>query len=246
MGFADAHIHLDESKKSSAALAKARKAGVKLFLNCGVDIESNRSVASMVSKELLAAEGIQPIHVKNMTKKQIQDEIKNILKDKLKLSAIGEVGLDKFWYKEEKVFKAQIPVFKEMMKIAEKTKKPLIVHSRDCGKYTMDELKTFKGKCVLHCWTGSKKLTKEAVERGYYFSINPIIFKIPYIEEVVKLVPIEQLLTETDFPYSGEAPAIIPKIVKRIAKIKEISAKKAEQQIYKNFQNLFRCFSIMT
>ncbi len=236
MAYVDAHCHLDWTPKSFSAIKNARKAGVKHLLTNGTDTASNYRCALIAHdyKDVLAAQGIYPDYVERMSHIQIKEEIKNIAKDKSKIVAIGEVGLD-----QPGNLKEQRWLFCELIKLANKLNRPLIVHSRGASKQVLAELKKAKVPVVLHYWLGDEKQTKDAVKRGYYFSINPVIFRKPQVEKIVQLVPLDRLLTETDFPYSNYAPADVNQIVDEIARLKKIKSEQAETQIFDNFKNLF-------
>ncbi len=239
MTYIDAHLHMDWSKHSFAALKAARKAGVKYLLSNGTDPAANwRNVLlASNSKNILAAQGFFPDYVERFSKSEISAELKRIVKDKNKIVAIGEIGLDR---REGKpIPKMQIWMLRELLKVAEKIKKPVIIHSRGSSKEVMDELKKFKGTVILHYWLGSKKLTDEAAARGYYFTVNPVIFRDPTVERIVHDVPLDRLLTETDFPYSIFNPDQIPEIVKKIADIRSMKSAEVEQQIFNTFKSLF-------
>ena len=233
----DAHIHLDWSKETFTALEKARKAGVKEFLAMGMDSMNNyRAVLfAKQAKDIKPCSGLYFEVPYRYSDKQIDEEIKNIRKDKNKIFAIGEIGLDKHWHKKAGLDK-QKKLFKKMMKLAQDLRKPLIVHSRDAEKEVLDALKGYKGRVLLHCFTGPKNLAAEGVARGYYFSINPVVLRYPEVEEIVKIVPLNLLLAESDFPYSGYGPKVIDEIIAKIAEIKGLKKADVEKAVWNNYK----------
>ncbi len=120
--------------------------------------------------------------------------------------AIGEIGLDYHWYKDTK--DKQKELFIKQIKIANDLNKPIIVHAREALADTYEILKKYPCKGVLHCYSGSSELAKEFVKLGYYISIGgPITFKNAKEPlEVVKSVPLDKLLIETDSPYLTPVP----------------------------------------
>ena len=120
--------------------------------------------------------------------------------------AVGEIGLDYHWCKETK--EEQKELFIKQIKIAKEMDKPIIVHARDSLQDAYDILKEYRCKGVLHCYSGSAEMAKEFVKLGYYISIaGPITWKNAKEPlEVVKNVPIDKLLIETDCPYLTPAP----------------------------------------
>ena len=120
--------------------------------------------------------------------------------------ALGEIGLDYHWYKDTK--DKQKELFIKQIEIAKELNKPIIVHSRDALNDTYEILKEHQCKGVLHCYSGSKEMAKEFVKLGYYISIaGPITWKNAKEPlEVIKVVPLDRLLIETDCPYLTPAP----------------------------------------
>lgn len=122
------------------------------------------------------------------------------------VDAIGEIGLDYHWYKDTKEIQKEI--FIKQIKIAQSINKPIIVHSREASQDTFDILKENVCKGVIHCYSGSSELAKEYVKLGYYISIaGPITWKnAKELTNVIKVVPLDKLLIETDSPYLTPAP----------------------------------------
>lgn len=123
-----------------------------------------------------------------------------------KADAIGEIGLDYYWTKEN--ISKQKEIFIEQMKIANSLNKPVIIHSREAMKDTYDILKEYRNRGVLHCYSGSKEMAREFVKLGYYISFAGVITfknaKEPL--EVAKNIPLDHMLIETDSPYLTPVP----------------------------------------
>lgn len=122
------------------------------------------------------------------------------------VDAIGEIGLDYHWYPETK--EKQKELFIKQIELANKLNKPIIVHSRDASQDAFDILKEHRCKGVIHCFQGSAEMAKEYVKLGYYISIaGPITWKnAKTLLEVIKVVPQDKMLIETDSPYLTPAP----------------------------------------
>lgn len=122
------------------------------------------------------------------------------------VDAIGEIGLDYHWNSDNK--ETQKEMFIRQIEIAKKLNKPIIVHSRDASKDTFDILKEHVCKGVIHCFSSSAELAKEYVKLGYYISIaGPVTWKNSLtLQEVIKVVPLDKMLIETDCPYLTPAP----------------------------------------
>lgn len=134
------------------------------------------------------------------------DEYNEYLKYVEEVDAIGEIGLDYHWYPETK--EKQKELYIKQIELANKLNKPIIVHARDAAQDNLDILKAHPCKGVMHCYSGSAEMAKELVKLGFYISIaGPITWKnARQLLEVIKVVPINKLLIETDSPYLTPAP----------------------------------------
>lgn len=133
-------------------------------------------------------------------------EYNEYLKYANEADAIGEIGLDYHWYKDTK--EEQKALFIKQIELANKLNKPIIVHARDATQDNFNILKAHPCKGVIHCYSSSAEMAKELVKLGYYISIaGPITWKnARELLEVIKVVPIDKLLIETDSPYLTPTP----------------------------------------
>lgn len=122
------------------------------------------------------------------------------------VDAIGEIGLDYYWRKDNK--EKQRKIFIEQCKIAKQLNKPILVHSREAAFDTLDILQKYQCKGVLHCYSGSKEIAKQLAKLGYYFSFaGPVTYKNnEKAREVIESIPIDRILIETDCPYLSPVP----------------------------------------
>ncbi|MBR6073359.1 MAG: TatD family hydrolase [Bacilli bacterium] len=179
------------------------------------------------------------------------DELKQIIednKDNPKFVGIGEIGLDYYWTKDNK--EKQKELFEEQLKIAEQYNKPVVVHSREATKDTIDILDKYKLTVDIHCFSGSKETAEIYTKKGYYLGIGGVItFKNANLKDVIKDVPLENLLLETDSPfltpepYRGESndSSHVYEVAKFLANLKGVSIEEVEQ---KTSQNATKIFSI--
>ena len=161
--------------------------------------------------------------------------------------AIGEIGLDYHWYPETK--EKQKELFIKQIEIANKLNKPILVHSREANQDSFDILKEHRCKGVLHCYAGSAEMAKELVKMGYYISIGgPITWKnANRLLEVIRVVPLDHLLIETDSPYLTPAPnrgkrnepTYVKYVGELICKELNIDEEEFKIQINKNYDTLF-------
>lgn len=192
-----------------------------------------------LSKEMEAGEFPRQIE-----RLDVDKELEFIKKNKDKIVAVGECGLDYHWDSKHK--QEQKNNFLKVIELAEKIKKPLIIHSRKAELEAIEMLKSSKiKKVIMHCFSGKSKHAKKACDLGYYFSIPPIVTRIPQFKLLVEQVPITQLLTETDAPYlSAEKgkinePVNVEISISEIAKIKKMDKTETENNIFSNFQKIF-------
>lgn len=215
----------------------------------GVDDKTNLEVIKLVNTydNVYGVIGIQPEEVDNMTLDSyhiIEDNI-----DNPKIVGVGEVGLDYYWTDENK--KLQLEVFDKMLSIASKHNKPVVIHSREAIQDTYDMLKKYPGiKAILHCYSSSYEMAKEFMKMGVMFGIGGVLtFKnSKKLVEVVKNVPIEYLLLETDSPYLSPEPLRgtknIPNNIKYVAqKIADIKNISVEEVLKKTTENAERQFN---
>ncbi len=177
-------------------------------------------------------------------KLDVDEEIKFIKKNKDKIIAIGEIGLDKS--PEEPKLEEQKEVFWKCIRLAEQIKKPIVIHTRKAEQECIEILESSKIKnVVLHCFTGNLKLVKKAEDLGFYFSIPAVATRLTHFHEVIQRTSMKNLLTETDAPYlspfKGERnePSYIKETIKLISKIKNITEQEVENIIFSNYQNIF-------
>lgn len=229
----DSHCHLlsseyDDVKK---AINDAFKSGVDKIIVNGYDLKSSIEAVEL-SKEyenLYVAIGIGPENIDSITDEDIKS-IKALVNNK-KVVAIGEIGLDYYWTKENK--ERQIYVFEEMLKIAKESNLPVIVHNRDATKDIYELLKEYNVKGIIHCFSGSVETAKEFIKLGFLIGIGGVVtFKnAKHLKEVVQNIPMSCISLETDSPYltpepfrgKKNNPAYLTYIVKKIAELKGIN-----------------------
>ncbi|MFH1317321.1 MAG: TatD family hydrolase [Candidatus Woesearchaeota archaeon] len=249
----DCHNHIDSKqfqKDIDKVLERAKEAGVKAIINNGLLPESNRKTLELAEKYDLikAALGLYPVDVLNlkMSDKDIDDEIDFIRKNKNKIVAVGEIGLDYYWVKDDYKRQRQKELFQKMIELAIEIKKPIIVHSRKAEKETIEIIeKSGIKKVMMHCFCGTIELVKRIEKNGWYQSIPCTVVRSSHFQQVVKEVNVNKLLTETDGPYLSpfpgkrNEPANIAVSVKKIAEIKNMDEEETAKNIFMNYQHMF-------
>jgi len=164
-----------------------------------------------------------------------------------KMVAVGEIGLD-FQYSNEKLRDLQLKVFHKMLSAAEEQSLPVIIHSRGTTSQIVNLLPSYGlKKILLHWFSQPMKLLSQTVDRGYYISEGlPCVYS-SHTQEIIRRVPLTNLLTETDGPVSFRGPfegkmttpAFLPHVIKAVAQIKKMEETEVADQIIQNFTNLF-------
>ena len=247
----DVHAHLDLKEFSSdldEVIKRAETAGIKAVISNGLNPESNRRTLELSKKYKIVkpALGLYPDDALKLTEKEIEKELKFIEKNRDKIIAVGEVGLDYKFCKKKQEQEKQKQVFIKLIELSKKIKKPIIVHSRKAEQDVIDLLRNSNAEnVILHCFSGNLKLVKTAEDLSYSFSIPTNITYSQHFQSLTKAVDINQILTETDSPYLSpyknrrNEPSFIIETIKKIAEIKNISITEAINNIFMNYQKVF-------
>ena len=137
-------------------------------------------------------------------------------------------------------------MFRKTLELAKKLGKVVVIHSRQAELEAIEILEEMKmDKVVMHCFCGKKSLIKRCVGNGWSFSVPPAIMRWDNFKMLVEVVPIEQILTETDAPYLSPVarernePANVAVTIGEIARIKGIGEKEVAEKIWENAEKLF-------
>ena len=245
--FTDSHCHITYGDYEDIVkiIKHAKENGVYRMINNGTDAVSNMEVLEISAKhkEILPALGIHPEYASDYKKTSIEFIEKNINK----IIAIGEIGLDYHYENYNK--DQQKELFELQLKIAEKYKKPVIIHSRDATEVTIEILKKYKNvKGVIHCFSGSLETAKIYLSLGYKLGIGGVLtFKNSKLHNVIEELPLESFVLETDSPYlapepkRGEKnePAYVKLVAEKICEVKRISIEELSIIIEKNIHDIF-------
>lgn len=249
----DSHCHLDRLNKSKSELQDviqaANNRGVEHFLCVCVSVNDYAAMMAMIDglPNVYATCGVHPLHQDEACTKE---ELYNTANTP-EVVAIGETGLDYFYSPESK--EVQVKSFIEHIQVANELHKPLVIHTRDAREDTIALLKQYGGdKCggVLHCFTENWEMAKAAIDLGFYISISGIVTfrNASELREVVKKVPLDRLLVETDSPWLAPVPhrgkqnepAFVKDVAQFIADLKEVPLDKLAQATTDNFFELFQ------
>ena len=246
--YVDSHAHVNFGMYENVddVLKEASKCNVQKIVNCAEDLKTSYDVVDLHNKyvNLYPAVGIHP---QNVDSCNIDDiiELEKILCSE-KVIALGEIGLDYYYSRENR--EKQILFFESQLKLAEKYNLPVIIHSRNATDDVLKILKKYSIKGVIHCFSGSIETAREFIKLGYYLGVGGILtFKNSKLGEVIKNVPIEYILLETDSPfltpepyrkYKNE-PKYIPVIAEKLALLKEIEVEDVMEITTDNASRIF-------
>lgn len=250
----DTHAHLDAAQfdeDREQMIARAQEAGVELIVNIGFDRQTIPTTMALAEQYdfIYAAVGWHP--VESVYMKDGDLEWIESLCAHPKVVAIGEIGLDYHWDTSPK--EVQHKVFREQIALAKKLNKPIIIHNRDAHadvvKILQEEGAAEVGG-IMHCFSGSWETAKQCLDMNFYISFGgPVTFKNARVpKEVLKNVPLDRLLIETDCPYLAPHPfrgkrnesAYVSLVAESAAQIKEISLEQLAQITLQNGKNCFR------
>lgn len=232
----DSHCHLTDERLLSEideVVERAKKAGAKRLMTAGTGVEDGRRVVELARK-MEMVDGVIGIHPdflnrkeKNRLKigKEVEQLVDLLEREKKWVKGIGEIGLDFHYDKEKKTGEKQVWLLKTQMKLAREMDLPVVVHMREAEEEMKECLKVNRGlRGVFHCWGGSSEMLTLILEKNFYVSMaGNVTFKnAEGLREMLKMVPKERLLLETDSPYLSPEPmrgrSNEPKNVKILAK----------------------------
>ena len=249
--FIDTHCHLDILESTpEESIIEAKQAGVQRMVTIAVDEPSLDFVSSTVQKfpSVYGSVGFHPHDASKLTKSLLQ-KIRQLAEEQHKLIAIGEIGLDYHYMNSPAEIQQQ--AFRKQLQLSVELNLPVILHSREAETDTLKILQEFPVPSlgVAHSFTSSIEMAKILVDMGWSLGINGIVtFKnAEDLQEVVRWLPLEHLLLETDSPFLApipfrgkpNKPAHIPTIANFIAKLKKITLEELAQQTTANAERLF-------
>ncbi len=255
----DTHCHLyDEAFDAdrNAAVQRAVEAGVDLMLLPDIDIDSTAALDALYGaypQYFRRMAGLHPTSVKEDFEKELAHVHDRLFSTNHQLTpfvAVGEIGMDLYW---DRTFEAeQREVFRRQMLWAEELDLPVALHIRKAHNEVFGLLRDLNSHVycgVMHCFGGSVQEAMRAIEMGFHLGIGGVVtFKNATLAEVVKAVPLERLLLETDAPYLSPVPhrgqrnesAYIPIIAQRIAELKGITFDEVAEVTTASARTLFR------
>lgn len=231
--FIDTHMHIgdDFGIEPDLYVKNASDAQVEVLIASFCEKDDIMLSTKFVEKykNLYACIGYHP-EVSNKIVEKDYEILEEMVKNNPKIVAIGEIGLDYYWNKDNK--DKQREVFCKQLEIAEKLKLPVVIHSRDSINETYEILKKYKVSGVIHCFSGSLEMAKKFISLGFLLGIGGVVtFKNSKLFEVIEKLELNNIVLETDSPYLTPEPnrgktnesSNIFYIAQKIAEIKNIS-----------------------
>jgi len=250
----DSHAHLEMSEFKSdleIVIQRAKKSGVEYIFSVGTEKKDWKRTLEIAHSHpsVYAILGVHPHNAK-----EIDDETYPVLKELCqdeKVKAYGEIGLD--FFRNLSPRDMQLMRFREQIGLAKELGLPIVVHDRDAHQETLEILKSEKAEeCggIIHCFSGDYEMAKVCIDMGFYISIpGSITFKnAEGLREVVKRIPLESLLVETDAPFltpepfrgKRNEPAYVRYTAQKVAEIKKVSFEKMAEVTTENALRVYR------
>lgn len=244
----DTHAHYDDPIFEGIfdnLIKEMQNSGVGGIITCGCDKESSLKALELAEKYdiVWAAVGIHPGNIDSGT---TVEEIEKLAKYP-KCVAIGEIGLDYYWRQDNK--QHQLEILKAQLELANKLDLPVLFHDRDAHADTLEILKYYKPKGVVHAFSGSVETAREIIKLGMYIGVGGVLTfnNARALPSVVLDVALNRILLETDAPYLAPVPYrgktnhsdYIKFVAEKLAEIKDLTADEILAQTFKNAKNLF-------
>lgn len=248
----DSHAHYDSEQfdeDRDELLSKVLPSkGVVGIINMAADYDSIQTTVELTEKYpyVYGAVGIHPESALDLPGDWL-DKIEEAC-SREKIVAIGEIGLD-YFYEESCPRDIQKEVFIKQLELANKLELPVVIHDRDAHGDTLDILRKYKPKGVVHCFSGSVEMSRDIIKLGMYIGMGGVVtFKnARHSVDVVADIPLDRLLLETDCPYLAPVPmrgkrndsSLIPYSASKIAQVRGITAAEVLEASRTNIKTLF-------
>lgn len=247
----DSHAHYDSDcfiNNVDEIFKEQKENGVKNIINIGSSLEASKTSCELANRFdfVYCAVGVHPDSADTVDNNCIE-ELRNLALNNKKVKAIGEIGLD--YHYEDVPREIQTIAFERQLILARELDLPVVIHSREATEDTLNLLRKYNPKGVVHCFSGSKETAKEIIQMGMYIGFTGVLtFKnAKKAVEAAKEIPMDRLLLETDCPYMAPEPfrgknslsSMILYTGSKLAEIKEMSVEEVLDKTYENAKRLF-------
>ena len=244
----DSHCHLDFSKFNKdrkETIERAKSCGVVGMINSGIDYRTNANSLELAGKYdfIHATLGLSPQMVPEAHDDKIKQILSQIERNIDKAVGVGEAGLDFYYCKAETGRKKQEKVFGQVIELADRYCKTLVIHGRDGEELALKMSRDLK-RVVFHCYGGSLETMRNIVDAGHYVSIPTLVCFSEHHKTIAKNLPLENMLIETDSPYLSprkgrNEPAFVRDSVPVIAQLKEADETEIATATMRNTRRAF-------
>lgn len=248
----DTHAHYDDEQFDAdreSLLGEMEAGGIGLIINAGSTIASWDKIIKLTEEYpfVYGAVGVHPDEAGTLDEKQFGRMKELLVREKI--VAVGEIGLDYYWDRES--HDLQKKWFIRQLELAREKNMPVIIHSREAAADTFQIMKQHAQgmKAVIHCYSYSAEMAAEYVKMGYYIGVGGVVtFKnAKKLKQVVKEIPLENIVLETDCPYLAPVPfrgkrnssLYLMYVAEEIAEIKDVAVEKVIRQTEENSRNLY-------
>ena len=248
----DSHAHLemrDFDHDRDEVVLRAKEAGVDAIVTVGTNLRECRKAVALAAQydAVYAALGIHPHDVKSIDEKTY-DVVRELVR-RPKVVAYGEIGLD--FFRNRSPREVQLRFFGEQLEMADEFDLPVIIHDREAHAEILKMLTGWKGKRggIIHCFSGDAAMAKKCLDMGFYISIpGPVTYpKSDRLLEVVRQVPLDRLMVETDAPYltpqpyrgKRNEPSYVVHTAKKVAEVKGLTPAEIGAATSKNARAVF-------
>jgi TatD DNase family protein len=236
---------LDEIKEK---VIEEAKAVLNAIITCGYpnDAEKSLELSKRYHSFVFLTLGLHPVDIVKMSDQQVKEYLDLIRNNRENIVAVGEIGLDKHIFKDEKQNERFREVFLQCLELAKELDLPAVLHLRKAEQEGFDIVSEMGiKKVVFHYYSGGITLARQIIERGYYISIPSTINNSKNLRDIGKKFPLEFLLTETDSPFSSpfnekiNVPQNVKVVVEKIAELRKIDAKEVDRITTENAIKIF-------
>lgn len=242
----DAHCHLDferfdEDRKEVIDRSKEK---LEFVVNAGSNMETNRKALELGEKHpgfIIPNLGLHPTYTDDFSQ---LEKIKKLIRDKDPV-AVGEIGLDHYHVKQNKLQERQEEVFRQMLELAEELDKPVVIHSREAEEEVFEIVQEYNlPKIMFHCFNGSPDLAEKAADLDIKIGVTTQVLYSSRVQKIVEKIEVEDMLLETDSPflYRGERnePVNVIESSEKIADMKNIDTEEVIEKTTENAKEFFQ------
>ncbi len=249
----DTHAHYDDAAfddDREEVLKRLPGQGVCRVVNAGVSIETSKKSVEIANKYsyIRSAVGIHPQALENPLESNYISILEKLINENKKVVAVGEIGLDYHFNSKNK--SEQIELFENQIALSLKHRLPILVHNREAHKDTLEILKKYRPKGIVHCFSGSLEMAKEILRLGMYIGVGGVLtFKNAHtLNTIVRNIPLTRIVLETDAPYLAPVPfrgercisAYIRFVAEKIAEMLDVNVNLVYEITFQNALEIFK------